>query len=108
MARDWVKLHTEMLDDADIQELSPEHFRTWINLILKAGLVDDFGRAGRVANVARALHVEPAALKTTVAALPDHLAVKAGAVHVLNWHKWQSQSPRERKIAERAKGNGKV
>jgi hypothetical protein len=106
MARDWVKLHTSMLFHADTQELTGEHFKLWVNLLLLAGTLDDGGVIGPPPNVAFALRLTPDELATGLDALNGRVVTTDdGQLCVRDWHEWQPLSERDRKRELRARAS---
>lgn len=106
MARDWVKLHTRLLDDADINGLSAETGWTWTRMMVLAGRNEDNGRIGTAKNAAYVLHTTVAVINAAVAELDGRVTVaEDGELWFRDWQDWQSQSERERQRAHRA---GKV
>lgn len=103
MARDWVKLHTRLLDDAEIMGLSAETGWTLTRMIVLAGRNEDNGRIGTPKNVAYVLHTTVAAISAAVAELDGRVTVADdGELWFRDWQENQSQSERERQRAHRA------
>ena len=107
MARDWIKLYTCILDDADINGLSPETGWAWARMMAMAGRNEDNGRIGTVKNVAYVLHTAPDIVARAVADLDGRIVEDDdGQLWFRDWRDWQSQSDRERQRASRANRAG--
>lgn len=103
MGREWVKLHTCILDDADINGLSPETGWLWTRMIALSGRNEENGRIGTPRNVAYVLHEHEAAINSAVAELDGRVYMgDDGALWFRDWKDWQSQSERERQRTSRA------
>ncbi len=91
MARDWVKLHVEMLEHADTQQLPAEAFKLWINLLLLAGRRDDDGVVGRAPDIAYALHMDADELTALLQPLGGRIVADDGVLRVRDWAEWQTK-----------------
>lgn len=102
----WFRLYDEMLDDAKVQMLPPELFKTWINLLAVASRNN--GALQPVTQLAFALRISP----TDMQARLDEL-ILAGLLDILpdgriephNWKKrqWKSDDSADRVRKHRAK-----
>mgnify|MGYP006407257627 CR=1 FL=1 len=65
----WFRYYIEALDDPKVQQLSAEHFRTWVNLLCIAA--KHGGKLPSKSDCAFALRVTPDTFRVTFAALHD-------------------------------------
>jgi hypothetical protein len=96
MSRDWVKLHTCILDDPDINDLPPEIGWAWARMLAMAGRTEDSGRIGERRTVAYVLGVSVDVVDAAVAALGGRIVERDGELWFRDWADWQVASGRER------------
>ena len=94
MARPWIKLYTEALNDPEMMLLTDGAYRRFIELLLFAGEVDDNGRVGPISHICVKCNVSAKIADEQL----DELQA-AGMIHlndniyyVSNWHKRQPKS----------------
>jgi hypothetical protein len=96
MARDYVKLHTCILDDPDINELPPTSGWIWTRMLALAGRREDGGRIGEVREIAYVLRVTADDVWQAVADLGGRVVERDGQLWFRDWGEWQPASSSER------------
>jgi hypothetical protein len=100
MSRQWVKLHTCILNDPKILRLPPAVRWHFVALVVAAGTVDKDGLIGEPEDVAVRIRVSDEELATIVAQLGKKVRTdKKGQLWIADWKDWQS--PRDNTNAAR-------
>jgi len=93
MPRPWIKLYTEMLHDPKVGQLTDSAYRLFVELMLKAGQVDDDGATDTAAALAWELRRQPDELHELLDELEAARLVFAAAdnrvVYITSWAKRQ-------------------
>lgn len=103
MSRQWVKLHTVLVNDPKMHALSDSLFRVCINLLCVAGLVDDKGRLGDVDQVCFYLRKPPRVILPALEQLAQLRITecKNGTWILKNWAKYNEKPPSDSRPAVR-------
>jgi len=104
MSRPWVKLQTGILDHFELDAVSPDAFKVYIKALALAGLVDEDGRLGPIAEVAYRLRIDEGTLQGALTELNGRILEVDGQLVVRDWldHQSPSRTPEPaEQVAER-------
>lgn len=103
----WVKLHVVMLDDPKVAAMPDPLFRTFVNLLVVAGRVDQNGKLGTAEEIAYWLRKPLPEVENHIAALEECnvCVTKDGVTRLKNWQKFNrmAKSDKAKSVRERVR-----
>jgi hypothetical protein len=99
----WFKLHHEVMFDSKVQTLSPELFRSWINVLCMASANKDRGYLPDIKQVAYVLHCSKSEAQAVLDELADEGLLDRDAAGRFRPHNWDARQGREDKSTDRVR-----
>lgn len=99
----WFRFYNEVMHDPKVQNLNPELFRFWVNLLCLASAAKDRGTLPPISDIAFTLRVRRDRVERFITALRACELLVTGPNNALQPHNWAARQPESDNIAKRVR-----